>query len=368
MKILHLTTHLNRGGISQYILLVGSTLKPKGHEIFVASSGGEMEKEFEQKGIRVRNFSIRTKNELSPKLYQALPALIRWIRQEKIQILHAHTRITQVMAAWIERFTGIPFVTTAHGFYTPRLGRRLLPAWGKRVVAISDPVADSLHDIFWVSRDKIRVVYNGIDIDGFIRRFKSHTLEEARKSWNIPQQAYVTGITARLVPEKGHEYLVRALKVLESEMPDLYVLIVGDGRHRGALENLVKKLALEKRVVFTGNLEDVSHALAAMDVFVLPAVWREGFGLSIAEAMACGKPVIATNIWALNALVHHGVNGLLVEPRNVDSLVSALRLVRLDPVLRQRIAKEGQRTAHESFTVDRMAQELEVVYEEALKG
>jgi len=366
MKILHLTTHLNVGGITQYILSVGTSLRKRGHEIRVASSGGEMVTEFEQKGIPHQTFNIRTKSELSPKIYQALPVLIRWITKEKIELIHAHTRVTQVLAAWASWLAKVPFITTSHGFYKRRLGRRILPAWGERVVAISEPVGHHLRDAFRVSPDKIRIVYNGIDLPDFVRRFSNHAPKLVRSRYHIPEHAYVVGTTARLVPDKGHEYLIRAVNSLGEEFRDLHLIIVGDGRYRSFLETLVKNLGMRQHVTFTGNLKDVSEPLAAIDIFVLPALWREGFGLSIAEAMACRKPVIVTNIWALNTLIHNRVNGILVEPRNVADLAGAIRLLIQDPRIRDSIAQAGQRTAESRFSLERMVEELEDVYEEVV--
>ena len=366
MRILHLTTHLNRGGISKYIHSVGTALRARGHEVFAASSGGEMEGEFEKAGIHVKTFPIRTKSELSPKIYTAIPSMIHWIKDEQIDLLHAHTRITQVMSFWTSRGLGRPFVTTAHGFYKRRLGRCLLPAWGRRVIAISDAVGIDLHKTHHVPNDRIRVVYNGLDLPELMLSFSRHDPLEIRREYGFPPDSYVVGVTARLVPDKGHEYLIKAIKRLETELPNLKLLIVGDGRYRKALTALVRTLQMEDRVLFTGNLSDVSKPLAAMDVFVLPATWREGFGLSIAEAMTCEKPVIVTNIWALNTLILDQVNGILVEPKNVEQLADAVRLMLVDPQFRQKIGKAGRRTAEERFSLDRMVRELEGVYQEAL--
>lgn len=368
MKILHLTTHLNRGGISRYIFSVGSVFLSRGKPVYVASSGGEMEEEFREKGFGLKKLNTRTKSELSVKIYLALPELIRWIKTEGIDLIHAHTRITQVMASWIRWLTGKPFVTTAHGFYKRRIGRRILPAWGEKVIAISEPVGTHLLKTFHVPQDKISVVYNGVDLKDLMSRFSSYDPVEVRKEYGISERALVVGITARLVPDKGHEHLIRAMKMLESEIPELQLLIVGDGRHRNYLEGLARRLRLGDRIFFTGNLRDVLRPLAAMNVFVLPAVWREGFGLSIVEAMACQKPVIVTNIWALNTLIQDRVNGILVEPRNADDLAAAIRLVLKDSSLREAIGRAGLETAKRSFSLDRMVQEMEAVYEEVLRN
>ena len=366
MKILHLTTHINSGGISKYILMVGSSFIHKGNQVYVASSGGDMEPQFLSEGICVKKIDIRTKSELNFKIYRNIPELIRWIHQEGIDLIHAHTRVTQVMANWIQHLTKIPFITTAHGFYKHRLGRRILPAWGDRVVAISEAVGADLRDHHQIDPKKIRVVYNGVNLDELMSRFLSYDPGTTRKEFGFSEDAYVIGIVARLVSDKGHEYLIRSIKKLETEIPNLRLLIVGDGRYRPKLIELTRKLNLMSRIYFTGNLKDVAKPLAAMHLFVLPATWREGFGLSIVEAMTCKKPVIVTNIWALNTLIEDRVNGILVEPRDPIHLANAIRTLVKDPILSAKIGAAGQETARKRFSLNRMALELEAVYEEVL--
>ncbi len=144
MNILHLTTHLNVGGITTYILRLVRPLKKLGVETFVLSSGGDCSQQFAERGARVFELPIRTKNELHPRLYLQLPAVQRLIRENKIDLLHAHTRVTQVMSFWLHKTMGIDFVATSHGYYKRRLGRRILPAWGHCTIAISQGVADHL--------------------------------------------------------------------------------------------------------------------------------------------------------------------------------------------------------------------------------
>lgn len=368
MKILFLTTHLNRGGISRYILSAGRVLRTKGHELFVGSGGGEMEREFSEAGFHVTTFPIRTKSELHPKIYAALPEMARFVRKEKIDLIHAHTRVTQIAAFWIRLLAGTPYVTTAHGFYEPRIGRRLFPAWGERAIAISEPVGEDLALTHGVPREKIRVVYNGVDMAEIRSLVSKRDSREVRREYGIPEGALVVGIIARLIAEKGHANLIRAVKSLEEVLPRLALLIAGEGRERRRLESLIHELGLNGRVRFTGNLKEVSKPLSATDLFVLPATWREGFGLSVVEAMACGIPVVVTKTWALASLVQDRVNGILVDPESPAEIAAAIRTVAEDPALRQRMGEAGQRTAVERFSIERMARELESVYEEVVKA
>ena len=144
MKVLHLTTHLNSGGITNYILRLIKPLRELGIDLSVLSSGGEYTTFFKDAGAEVYELPIRTKSELHPKLYWAVPSVLRLIYEKKIDLLHAHTRVTQVLAYWTQRITGVGVATTCHGFYRRRFGRRLIPAWGDRTIAISQPVADNL--------------------------------------------------------------------------------------------------------------------------------------------------------------------------------------------------------------------------------
>ncbi|MBI3313044.1 MAG: glycosyltransferase family 4 protein [Candidatus Omnitrophica bacterium] len=363
MNVLHLTTHLNTGGITTYILRLFEPLKQLGCNLSVLSAGGACVPAFQEKGMPVYEMPIRTKNELHPKLYFSIPSILRLIREKEIDVLHAHTRITQVLAFWIHQLTGIPVVTTCHGFYKLRLGRRLLPAWGDAVIAISDGVADHLRDDFKVPVEKIHTIYNAVDIDYLEQAAARFKPEEVKMGYGFNEQDMVIGVVARLVADKGHEYLIRAVAGLIKKIPQIRLMIVGDGRERAHLEELVQQLGIHDKVCFTGNVDDITHPLAAFDVFALPATWREGFGLSIVEAMACGIPVVVTNIWSLNTLIENGVTGMLVAPKDPEALSSAIEMLLNDKERRQNMVREAKKMVRQLFTLSRMASEVSEIYQ-----
>lgn len=367
MNVLHLTTHLNSGGITIYILRLIKPLAKLGVDLHVLSSGGDWTSNFRELGAATYDLPIKTKSEVHPKIYWAIPSILRIIREKKIDLLHAHTRITQVQAFWIQKLTGIPVVTTCHGFYQKRIGRRLIPAWGDRAIAISQPVQDDLIQGFKLPPQKTIVIYNGIDTDSFNEAYQKHDPIKVRRDYGFGMEDPVVGIVARLVGDKGHKYLMEAAHQLRRDFPRIRLLIVGDGRERAELDRCVQRLELQDHVVFTSNVKDVTQPLSAMNVFAFPATWREGFGLSIVEAMACGKPVIVTNIWALNSLIQDRVNGLMVEPRKVEPLAEAIKILLSDENYRRKIAAAGRKMVEESFSVQRMAQEIKSVYESVLR-
>lgn len=366
MKVLHLTTHLNSGGITNYILSLIKPLRELDCEISVLSGGGEMVPAFLEQATPMYQLPIKTKSELNPKIYWALPKIIQTIRENKIDLLHAHTRVTMVMAYWIQRKIGIPVVTTCHGFYKRRLGRRLIPAWGDLAIAISHPVGDHLKRDFKVPPIKIRIINNGVNLLEIDSIYHTIDCREEKRKFGFLETDMVVGVVARLVMDKGHEYLIRAMAELIKMFPNIRLLIVGDGNYRHHLENLVAELRIGPYVVFTGNLSsrDVVRALGATDIFALPATWREGFGLSIVEAMACCKPVIVTNIWALNALVQNDKTGILIEPKQVAPLIESISRLVMDSEARLRIGKSAREMTEKFFSIPRMAEEIKQAYGE----
>lgn len=366
MKILHLATHLNLGGISRYIETLGWEMTKYGHQVFCLSSGGELVQDLERKGIRCFTFPIRTKSELSPKLYRSLPKIVRLVRSEGFDILHAHTRVTQVLASWIRLLMDAPFVTTCHGFYKRRLGRRLFPCWGERVIAISALVGEELQRTHRVRAETIEVILNAVDVEGIRSRYRQQSSADTRRTLGIKNGSLVFGSVARLVADKGMDYLIQATSRLRQKGYEVHALIAGDGPEMKHLQELTRNLRLDEFVTFTGYVKDVAGPLAAMDIFVLPATWREGFGLSIVEAMSVGKPVVVTNIWALNTLVEQGVTGFLVEPKSTESLCDSLERFITNPKLRETVALNAFKMAEEQFSIGRMAKSIEAVYQKVL--
>ena len=155
MKILLLTTHLNIGGISTYVLSLAKALKAKGHDVFVASSGGTLVAELTTGGVSHLKIDIRTKSEISPKVFKAIFDIYRIAKRLDIDVIHAQTRVTQVVGFFASRLCRKKLVTTCHGFFRKNIGRTLFPGWGDRVIAISEAVQEHLVKDFHVKKSRI---------------------------------------------------------------------------------------------------------------------------------------------------------------------------------------------------------------------
>jgi glycosyltransferase involved in cell wall biosynthesis len=166
----------------------------------------------------------------------------------------------------------------------------------------------------------------------------------------------------RLDAQKGHAYLLAAA----ADIPDALFVFVGEGRERSALEAQARALGVAERVRFLGHRDDVPDLLAACDVFVLPSRY-EGLPLSVLEAMAAARPVVATAIEGTDEIVRHGETGLLVPPAAPSALAEAIRAVLADRALATRMGQAGRARVGREFSMSRMIDEVTGVYDELLE-
>jgi glycosyltransferase involved in cell wall biosynthesis len=186
---------------------------------------------------------------------------------------------------------------------------------------------------------KAVTIYNGVDLDRFA------------PSTGTRSEGFQIICVANLIPEKGLEVALRAHAKLSS--PRSRLAIVGDGPDRDRLERLSEVLGTRNQVSFLGLRDDVHLLLRASQAFVHPATWSEAFGLTIAEAMASGCPVVASRVGAVPELVNDGVDGLLVTPGDSDELASALRMLHDDAELGARLARNARRRVESRFSLER---------------
>ncbi|MFA5362678.1 MAG: glycosyltransferase family 4 protein [Candidatus Omnitrophota bacterium] len=368
MNILFLTTHLNIGGISSYILSLSAGLRKRGHSLFVASSGGELEGSLQAEGVICLRIPINTKSEINlPKLIRSCRILRPFIAEHTIGLLHSHTRVTQVLGCLAGRYSRIPHVSTCHGFFKNRLSRRMFPCWGERVIAVSGSVQEHLAHDFCLDVKMIRLVYNGIDADRFApcAALSPEKKTEKKKAAGLPESP-VVGIVARLSDVKGHRFLIEAMSIAVKKIPAAHLLIVGDGKMRADLKSLVASLGIQKNVSFVPSVQDTVTLLSCMDVFVMPSL-KEGLGLSLMEAMACGLPVIGSDIGGIRNLIRDHENGLLVNPEDSHALSEAILVLLADKVKAALLGKNAKDFINREFSLEKMAEQTEAVYREVYR-
>ncbi|PIU41770.1 MAG: hypothetical protein COS99_03670 [Candidatus Omnitrophica bacterium CG07_land_8_20_14_0_80_42_15] len=361
MKILLVTTHLEFGGITTYVVSLAKALTKRGHRVFVASSGGEFVEKLELASVPHIEIPIRTKFELSPKVFTSARMLHRFVTRRGVEIIHAQTRVAQVASAIISKYSQVPYISTCHGFFKARFGRRLFGCWGYKTIAISEAVSEHLVNDFKIKKSNIELIYNGIDLDRF-KDYNDDEKESFRKNLGIKKGPLV-GIIARLSSVKGHKYLIEAMKYVIGQIPDAQLLIIGEGGIKADLVEMTNKFGISSNVYFFDSIVNTAEPLSVMDVFVLPSI-HEGLGLSIMEALAMKKAVVASDVGGINTIVKNNVTGFLVPSRNANALAESIIKLLKDRSLRDKFGRDGRRLIEESFPLDLMAEKTEKVYKD----
>ena len=367
VRVLHVNTHMNIGGIGQYIVSLAKALKQKRVECFVASSGGELESELVKLDVRHMRLDMNTKFEFGPKVFRSASRLTRIIRDNKIDLIHAHTRVSQVASFLASRRTGIPYIATCHGYFNAKLSRRLFDTWGEKVVAISDAVRGHLEKDFNVDPRRVEVIYNGIDLKRFSNIFSTDQIARAKRSLGI-QRGDVIGTMGRLSSVKGQKFLVEAMKEIVSKSKDTWCLIIGSGHEEAALMDLSRSLGLEDRIIFTGAAYmDIPLYLACMDIFVLPSI-EEGLGLSLLEAMSLGRPCIASATGGIKDIVNDQVNGILTPVGDSRAIASAVLKILNDKVLAKNMSDGAKDFVRGKFSIEAMADNMIDLYGRVIRA
>jgi glycosyltransferase involved in cell wall biosynthesis len=361
VKILYLTNHLNIGGITSYVLTLASGMKKRGHDIHVASSGGELLGSLMEKDIAYLPIPIKTKSEISYKVLLSRLRLSAYLKEKEIDIVHANTRVTQVLGC----ITGKPYISTCHGFFQNRLSRRLFPCWGRRVIAISEPVKEHLVRDLGARQEDITVIHNGIDVDRF-GKCGQGAGPELKKKMGL-KDGPVVGIIARLSEEKGHIYLIEAMRDVIARIPAAQLLIVGEGKKKEKLTELVKEKGLDKSVLFIPAVMDTREALSVMDIFVLPSL-KEGLGLALMEAMASGVAVIGSDVGGIRSLIKDQDTGLLFAAGDSGGLAEAISELLWNPDKAKILGTNARSFIDRDFSQEKMVIETERVYLQCLKN
>jgi glycosyltransferase involved in cell wall biosynthesis len=212
--------------------------------------------------------------------------------------------------------------------------------------------------------DRIRVVYNGIDLSEWTPKPRdAGILAEFR----IPEDAPVVGILAMLRPEKDHATFLNAARRIVDEVPETRFLLVGDGEERARLEALTRELGLQDRVIFTGRRTDVPRLLTVFDVCVLCSFTVETFPMSFLEAMAMEKALVTTRVGGVPEMIEEGENGYVVPVRDAAALADAIRRVVADRDVARRMGQRSRELVEERFTMDRMVRDTEEYLESLLR-
>jgi glycosyltransferase involved in cell wall biosynthesis len=380
VRILRVIARLNMGGPALHVAYLTEGLRSRGYDTTLVAGSlarGEDSMAFVAEGRGVDVVRIdELGREISPLRDLVATLRLAWlIRRERPDILHTHTAkagtVGRVAALLAGRRRPPIVVHTFHGhvlrgYFGPlrsllfRLLERWLAASTTALIAVSPQVRDDLVALGVAPRERFAVVRLGIELDERVDGARDGRLE-SRRYLGIGPDRFAVGWIGRMTAVKRTDDVLEAFKRLRDGGVDAVLCMVGDGPDRPHVEQRAHELGIVRDTLFLGYQEDVAPFYAAFDALVLPSS-NEGTPVSAIEALAAGRPVVATRVGGVPDVVEEGKDGFLVEPGATDELAERLTRLARDPALREQMGQAGRERVLPRYAVDRLVDDVDRLY------
>jgi glycosyltransferase involved in cell wall biosynthesis len=353
LNILHIDPERQWGGGEAQVLALLEYLACQGHHNdLLTHPQGRLWERCQGRNVRTLPFVARNDVDVRP-----VWGLRQLIRRHRYDIVHLHTKRAHALSLWLPRNKPAPKYVVTRRMDYPEINNRytrwLYNHCVDGIVVISKPIVKLLVDA-GVDPRRIRLIHSGIDVSRFAKPCRVRRSEPP-----------VVGCMAVLEERKGHRFLLEAMALLKARGLRLRCVLAGDGPERSSLEKTALCSGLD--VEFRGFVADTPAFLADIDVFVLPSLF-EGLGVAALEAMAAGKPVVASGVGGLAELIEDGITGLLAPPRDAQALSEAIARLLQDAGLARALGQRAAAHVREHFAVERMAARNEAYYYELLEA
>ncbi len=297
--------------------------------------------------------------------------LVKIIKRDGIDILHCHGYGAPTFGRIAGFLTNTPVIVHEHMIDDNIPGYQRLADWflspfTAKGIAISDAVKTFMVNKRAIPKRKMEIIYNSIP-NKYFQNTSPETKFSTASKYKISTKQPVIGIVGRLDPVKGHTDFLNAAKIILSEKPDVQFLIIGDGEIRAQLEEEAKSLLIENNIKFLGHIQDVHEIVSLIDILAICS-HQEGFSLAAIEAMALGKPVVATEVGGLPEVVDNDITGILVGSHNPAKLAEALLKLLNDKQLVIRLGENGKNKCKEFFSLSGTVNSLTKIYRSVYKG
>lgn len=361
INVLYLIATLDVGGAEgQLVELVKRLDKRKFNPAVCCLTRGGPLLEQELKEARIEYFILGKKFKFD---FSVVFKLIHTLKQKNIHILHTRMFTSNAFGRVAGIFSRIPIIiATEDGVDIWKSKFRLFIDWflshfTDRIICVSEGVRNFYHRYAGIPLSKLITIYGGIEITD-----KINIDEQKKEEFGFERNSTIITTIGRLVPSKGIKYLLYTVARIVEHSPNVRFLIIGEGPQKDELRGLAEKLEINKYVVFTGIRKDIQAILAITDIFVLPST-SEGFGISILEAMAKTKPVVATGVGGVPEIIQDGINGFLVPPRSAESLAKKILFLLKNEEIACKIAQKGRKRIEKYFSIDETVSKTEELYE-----
>ena len=381
VNILHLITRLDRGGSADDTIVTVSDFHQKGYNVTLVS-GQTLDPTLKlaeldwQKGKDWTEIPQLVRQINPIRDIKALFKIYTLIKHGRFQIVHTHSSKAGILGRLAAGLAGVPIIVhTPHGhvFYgyygtiPSYLFVLLERSWARftdRIITLTEKGKQEHIQLRVAPADKFTVIPSGVELKDFLEVQKANPA--LRQELGISPEDRIVGSVGRFVPIKGYRYLLEAAKKILDQQSDIFFLLVGDGPLEQELKALAETLRIASRVIFAGYRENVAKMIALMDVFVLPSL-NEGMGKVLVEAMAEGKPVVATEVGGVPEVVSDNLTGILCPPKDSHAMAEAILKLLRDKKLARKMGAEGRKRVYPRYDAKVMVENIERLYGELMK-
>ncbi|MEW6169948.1 MAG: glycosyltransferase [Candidatus Omnitrophota bacterium] len=361
INILHVIWSLEKGGAERFLVLLVKNFDQSRFNSIVCCLNwkGEWASELEEKGIKVIALNKKGKFDIC-----VIYRIICVIRQYKIDIVNTHLWAADCLGRVAAIFGGVPIIiSTVQNVdiwkkFWHKIIDKMLANRTTKFIAVSKAVKEFLINTEKIPEEKIEIIPNAIDAESL--RVNELAGLRVREDLGIKNEEIVLTVIGRLVEQKGHKYLFEALSMLDGRYR-VKLLVVGDGPLRESLQFKVNSLQLENKIQFLGQRRDMAEIFNASDGVILPSLY-EGLPVSILEAMAVGKPVIATDVGGTCELVKDGETGFLAQAKNSKSLASNIEKLLTSPDKGKKMGERGKELVNNAFSIQAIVKKTADLY------
>jgi glycosyltransferase involved in cell wall biosynthesis len=362
-RILILSNRLCSGGAEMYAVTLANALVKTNTYVLLCSSGGNL---ISRLSKDVKHFEVKADARSFYKIFSCALDLRKILKDHQINIIHSNSVLNCLIAGISRFFMPVKIVHTAHSWGDNKtfLSAMAVNIFADRVIAVSEATAKKYIE-HGVARKKFHVIHNGVDLELF-SKIDKEKLQGLRQELNIPENTRVITTIARIEEErKGHKTLIDAASVVRKKFHDIVFLVTGNGPLVTSLKTMVSNYKLHDNIIFTGGRDDIPELLSLTDIFCLPSQW-EGCPLVIAEAMACGVPVVASNVDGIPEMIEDGKTGYLIPAGESKMLAEKLIFLLENNEIICRMSEAATKKAKKTFSLDVMFKKTINIYNQVL--
>lgn len=362
INVLHLMNYINNGGAEKYIISLAEKLQGKKCRFYVGVSkrtNNIFENQLEELGVKIVILPIKSLYDLG-----AIIKIKRFCKANEIGIIHTHF-LRENCVSTLSRLLGnkVKVINTCHMNWrnkkSVQLINRLITKLNYKIIAVSNSVKEILVEE-GIKKDRIEIIYNGVDYDFY----QEKEISSLNREFNLDKDIFKVVTIARFNGEKGHTYLLDIIEELQNkiDIEKFKFIFVGDGELKTNIENIAKNKGIDKHIIFTGVRRDIKNILYGSDLYISPSK-NEALGLSILEAMACGVPIIATDVGGTSEILGKENEFLVNYGDTKKACNDIIEIFNNEGNIKEKVILNGKNRIKSIFNLETMSQKTYNLYE-----